>query len=241
MRLPKGFVAKGAEKKLEELLDDYSNRSLFRIAGGYDRFNETGKLYNQAVKISKGIIYDQFNLEEFCKILYKLTNDCWAGNYVSALVNKIIKPEDTFNLEFPGDLVLDGLGTALKQGKVYILGDAGYSLGYHMYGGELCLRGNAAYLVGHNMLGGKIVVDGDAGDQAGFTMQGGEIIINGNAGKETGYDMDDGLITIHGDVVQAGWKLNGGKIMVHGKIKNICGDHDLEGEIYEKGVKVWPL
>jgi formylmethanofuran dehydrogenase subunit C len=106
-----------------------------------------------------------------------------------------------------GDLGrVEGIGTAMTDGEIFLEGGAGRDLGVQI-------------------AGGRIDVGGDAGDNAGGArpgasrgMTGGEIVIRGSAGDEIGARMRRGLIVVGGDVGRgAGKGMIAGTLLVLGK------------------------
>jgi glutamate synthase domain-containing protein 3 len=73
------------------------------------------------------------------------------------------------------------IGENLAAGKsIYVGGDAGYGIGWHMSGGEIYVKGSAGNLTGNRMSGGEIHVEGNAGWFTGDTMFSGTLRIDGD-------------------------------------------------------------
>ncbi|MBU4502540.1 MAG: hypothetical protein KKA79_08130, partial [Nanoarchaeota archaeon] len=80
------------------------------------------------------------------------------GFYLSALINKIIQPDDVITLNITEEV--DGLGTKLQHGTLIVNGDVGDDVGHAMAGGKLIVKGNIASSVGYCMEGGEIHING---------------------------------------------------------------------------------
>ena len=101
---------------------------------------------------------------------------------------------------------LDNIGAHMRQGRLFVHGDAGFYLGRGMRGGEIQVSGSCGAFAGAGMRGGEIHIDGDAGDFLGappsgerLGMNGGLILVKGHAGDRVGDRQRRGTILIEGD------------------------------------------
>lgn len=253
MDIPKGFrPEKGSDKKLKQILEQKQNeRAIKDILSSCDEFlriikEEAHGSYPETwyeevgIVLAESINYTKYDLEALSKrITIGKEQERNVGCYLSALVNKIITEEETITLTFnkkidylglclqKGKLILRGLtgdnvGHSMKGGKTTVEGNTGNYSGCRMKGGELIIEGNTGSHLGSYMFGGKILLEGRAKDFVGMVMYEGEIIIKGDAGKHLGYSMKKEA-----------------KITIDGELKDRSFSY-CEGEIYNKGTKIWP-
>ncbi|MDE1763805.1 MAG: hypothetical protein KGH88_06140 [Thaumarchaeota archaeon] len=116
-----------------------------------------------------------------------MANYWTAGLFVSAAINKVIKENDSVNLDFSAlEGRADCVGYRLEQGKIVLRGNAGDYIGEAMSGGEIVIEHNAGYYIGYRMSGGHITIQGNTGDNLGTYMSGGVIDVKGKIGSISG-------------------------------------------------------
>jgi len=194
MKLPKTFIP---EKNLDEMIEsmmlemnneDSSDKKIVSILlkscniyakKRLDKFIYLDEAYELGEKIASKLPYfTKHDLEGLSKKLtVKNCQDMHIGFYLSALINKIITPNDLITLNL--DIELYGIGAYQEQGTVSINGDLGYFAGHFLQGGTLIVEGNTGDRTGNGMRLGKIVITGGAGEDTGDFMSGGEIITYG--------------------------------------------------------------
>ncbi len=134
---------------------------------------------------------------------------------------------------------LDGIGTALSSGTIWVKGEAGAYLGQGLCGGEIVVEGNVGVYAGNGMKAGKIQIYGQVGDYLGaarpgetFGLQGGNIRVAGHAGHSVGERMRRGWIEIGGNVGNyCGVYMVAGNIVVGGKVGKCLGLNMRRGTI----------
>jgi formylmethanofuran dehydrogenase subunit C len=126
-----------------------------------------------------------------------------------------------------GDLTLvEGIGTGMAGGEVFIEGGVGRDLGVAMAGGRIDVGGDAGENAGgappggaRGMTGGEIVIHGSAGPRAGAAARRGLIVIAGTAGPGAGRGMIAGTVVVYGAAGPgAGRFLKRGSIVALGPI-----------------------
>ena len=154
---------------------------------------------------------------------------------------------ETPNITIKGDCSkVKRVGQGMKSGEILIEGNIGMHTGEKMGGGKITINGNTGGWTGSEMTkgtieihgdsgdytaspyrgndlgmkGGLITVDGNVGTDVGCYLKGGIIKIKGSAGRFLGFHMSDGAIYVEKDCdVRAGALMNGGKIVVGGKME----------------------
>jgi len=125
----------------------------------------------------------------------------------------------------------NGLGWAMKAGRLIVEGTVGARLGVSMSGGSMRVSGSTGPWAGAAMRGGRLEVMGDAGDFLGAALpgeirgiNGGEILVHGCVGRETGVRMRRGLIAVAGSA-GAGLArgMIAGTIFVAGTVEGLAG------------------
>ena len=99
----------------------------------------------------------------------------------------------------------------MQKGKIHVKGDAGHSMGLHMYDGVILIDGNCSQ--------GYIW----------FDLKGGTIRIKGNVCGDIGLEMEGGTIYLDGNYESISKDIQGGDIYHKGKL------------IVKDGVKLWVL
>lgn len=156
------------------------------------------------------------------------------GIYLSALINKVIQPNDVATFKITNKKFAENIGIFLPQGKLIIEGDLGGDLGYKMSGGEIILKGSCVGNVAQRMKCGKILIEknledhvvdyGRVDEGVAFRMEGGELEVLGNAKiydhgfghGGVGYKMKGGTVIIWGDTKELGHNMEGGEIIIKG-------------------------
>jgi len=156
-------------------------------------------------------------------------------------------PIETPNITIKGDCSkVKRVGQGIKSGEILVEGNIGMHTGEKMAGGKIVVNGNTGGWTGSEMTngtieihgdsgdymaspyrgndlgmkGGSIIVDGNVGTDVGCYLKGGVIKIKGSAGRFLGFHMSDGAIYVEKDCdVRAGALMNGGKIVVGGKME----------------------
>jgi len=188
MKLPKAFVP---DKKydLDKILEDpeltpKTIKKLLKNCEIYIKEKEKDSRFNSLYKLSEELASEiTYNKKDIEYLSQKITieKNIILGFHFSALVNKIIKANDTITLKFNNPLM--GLGFNLDKGKLTIIGDVENWTGYWMKGGEMCIQGSTKGWIGYNMKGGKIAIAEDMlGKWIGYEMKGGEIHVDGEIG-----------------------------------------------------------
>ncbi|MBU4503053.1 MAG: hypothetical protein KKA79_10745 [Nanoarchaeota archaeon] len=227
MKIPSAFRPnKELEANIEDLISDDSIRekSLRAIINGYSYFLE-GMKYNRnntaryllGLSIAKDIKYTSKGIGLFAEQLDKDATQS-SGFYISALVNNIIKEDETITLNL--NAVLSGLGAYLRKGCLEINGNFLNNTGYFMQGGCLHIYGNGLNTTGAEMKEGIIVIKGNLNNITGYMMKGGEIKVYGNVREDIGL------------------RMSGGTIRINGGIENFSSN--CNGNIYHNGRKIWP-
>ena len=156
----------------------------------------------------------------------------------------VVDGERSDRLHIEGDLRnVDGLGTAMTSGELFVHGSAGARVGAGMMGGWIDIRGDAADDAGVGMSGGALRISGDAGDRLGAApagaakgMTGGEIVVKGSAGSEVAARARRGLIAVGGDVgADAARAIIAGTVVVFGRTGTDPGRGSKRGSIVALG------
>ena len=147
--------------------------------------------------------------------------------------------------------VQDGVANTMNEGLIVVPGHAGDVLGYAMRGGRVYVRGNAGYRIGIHMKSYLdkepiIVIGGRAKDFAGEYMAGGKLIILGLdtpadeplVGRYCGSGMHGGAMYVRGEV--PAWTIGKGVAAqtpseadlaeVRGILADYCGTFGLDLE-----------
>ena len=130
-----------------------------------------------------------------------------------------------------GNERFDGVGTALEDGIIRVMGDVGAQTGRLMRSGQLIVDGSAGPHAGSCMRGGRIEISGDTGDHLGGPlagelagMNGGLIIVRGRTGDYAGDRMRRGLIAVlKGAGDYAGARMIAGTLVVLGEVGALPG------------------
>jgi len=156
MKLPKSFIpVKDLEKNIEALVNrQYSPKTVSALLDASDFFLSEHHIYNMegvcafANAIVSNFTYTKENFTYTKEDLKEFTNRLdiedeldknTAGILISALTNRIIKPDDTIIL-YPKKGGY--LGRELKHGTLILRGDAGVSIGENMEGGNIIVKGD---------------------------------------------------------------------------------------------------
>lgn len=184
MKIPKTFTV---DRDLDHKIEKYKNgevyrpetlidllegcKSFLREKSKYLKYRHLDNLFIMpevweiGERIAGEMNYTKYDLEELSKQVnvkeLKIidTGATTVGVYVSMLVNKIIKENETITL-FPVDK-LTGLGGYLKKGILVVDGDVDKFAGFEMEGEKLMITGSAGYYLGEQMKSGKLIVQGD--------------------------------------------------------------------------------
>lgn len=128
--------------------------ALESITKVYEKWYERGESYGLAVQMASEIEYTLSDVEKFVNENYG-----WFkrddGLILSALINKVIKENDTVKLRF-GDRMVDLVGYRLERGKLIVDRLGGWA-GKEMTGGRI--EAESAESFG-KVLGGEVYVNG---------------------------------------------------------------------------------
>lgn len=92
---------------------------------------------------------------------------------------------------------LDGAGSRLKCGRLWVLGDAGDAVGYAQAGGAIVVAGAAGDRAALNMEGGVLVLGGSVGRLAAERQRGGRVFVNeGRHGPHLGHAHRGGRVVV---------------------------------------------
>ncbi len=162
------------------------------------------------------------------------SNNSELGVFVSALINRVIKPKDELELVPREGIFDDNLCIFLERGTVHIRGDVNKNVAYKNSGGSVVVHGTAHTGYGDFMSGGSLVID--------FVRGGGVACVSGGtiqlgtsqpAFPEIRYDfsLNNGIafnqsgnskIIIKGDipkfVFRIGQSQEGGELIVTGTV-----------------------
>lgn len=139
-----------------------------------------------------------------------------------------------------GDLRrVDGIGMAMKSGRLLVEGRCGHHLGARMSGGEIEVRGAAGDWAAAEMAGGVLRISGEVGARLGAAypgaragMTGGEVIVSGDAGQEAGAGMRRGLVAVRGRMGSgAGLRMLAGTVIALGGIGADAGLGNKRGSL----------
>ena len=139
-----------------------------------------------------------------------------------------VKGARATTLRIEGDLAnVEGIGTGMAGGEIFVAGSAGRDLGVQMAGGRIDVSGDAGDNTGgarpgasRGMTGGEIVIRGNAGDELGARMRRGLIVVTGDAGRGTGRGVIAGTVVVFGKAGPgAGRFLKRGSIVALGAIE----------------------
>jgi len=182
MKIPKSFrLKKNLEEKTEEMIKSVESttpnlQALLYCSKKYlqqaHKLTLSKELHEFAQELSKDIDYGKIEIEELVK---KLGDESYDGIFLSALINQVIKENQTFVLE--PKIKLLGIGTFLKQGNIIVKGDVGNYTGHWMEGGKITIYGNAGIKTGHMMCGGEITVYGISIEDFTVGQSGGRVRI----------------------------------------------------------------
>jgi glutamate synthase domain-containing protein 3 len=124
----------------------------------------------------------------------------WSATVV---VEGTAGPELAGGMDAPGVTVvclgdaLDGAGSGLKSGRLWVLGDAGDAVGYAQGGGAIVIAGAAGHRAGLNMKEGILIFDRSVGRLAGERQAGGRIFVNeGCHGPHLGHGRRGGRLVV---------------------------------------------
>lgn len=253
MKFPKTFrPEKGLDEKIKYLLDsagfENSHASPIRVrdlmlnaAKFMSERDKANAVSLDSCKLAEEIVqdmeyYNKYDLEYFARVITEDNSNRHLGEYISALLNKIIQEDEIICLELREPL--DYLGYKLERGTLVIKGDAGNALGSSNNGGKIIVDGNARDSVGFQMKKGCIIVNKDVKDYLGLDIYGGEIHVGGDAKRGVGYMTYKPVkLVVHGDVENISNSCKG-LVMVYGKIGEI--EEGCTAKIYEHGKKVKP-
>jgi hypothetical protein len=119
----------------------------------------------------------------------------YAGIFLSAAINKVIKADDSLELDISpalpdtGQLLLNDLGMRFEQGTLILNGTVGQRVGWAQSGGKIVVNGDAEGHAAEWMSGGELVINGDLYDDSCLGMHGGVVKINGNVDPNVSFDM----------------------------------------------------
>lgn len=189
MKIPKTFVKENiSDKDLERVLnigetDKVFNRHVDRLLSSCEKFLDSAlgtpeSKYELGEKVASNYLYTLENLENLSKRIF-LENP-WEyseslGIYFSALINKIIKKDETVKLTT--SVKLECAGMYLAKGNLIVEGNAGSFAGRSMTGGKIIITGDASDYLAYEMKNGIIVVDGKSGGCIGYQADGGELFV----------------------------------------------------------------
>ena len=143
-----------------------------------------------------------------------------------------LKGDDPSKLRFVGTTErCDRIGQGLKDGEIFVDGDAGAYLGAKMRGGTIRISGSAGPFAGGSMAGGILEIEGNAGERAGgmvvgerFGMRGGRLSISGDAGAMLAERMRRGLIAVEGSAAEyACARTIAGTVLIKGRVGPYAG------------------
>ncbi len=145
-----------------------------------------------------------------------------------------IKGKDLKNIIFKSSSnMIDNVGYKMKNMKLTIYGDIGYSLGKKMISGTLKLYGNTSDNACSGIVGGEVFIMGNAGNYfcsmpVGLNegMKDGFIYVKGSIGNNSIERMRRGTIIINGNVGnKCVYQMISGTVVIKGKInKDFCKD-----------------
>jgi formylmethanofuran dehydrogenase subunit C len=198
MKIPKTFVKENiSDEDLKKILnieeDKLFSKHMDRLVSSCDQFlsqtyGGAEVKYEIGEKTANKYIYNLEDVENLSKRI--LLTPVWddsepeiLGFYFSAMINKIIKENDTVNLTLCTKL--DGIGSRLAKGTVTVDSNAGSWVGWHMTGGKLKILGDIKDYIAYRMEGGIIIVTGKAGGSVGYQANRGELYINEIEGSIT--------------------------------------------------------
>ncbi|MBU4502535.1 MAG: hypothetical protein KKA79_08105 [Nanoarchaeota archaeon] len=221
MKFPKTFrIEKNLDGKIEDLITNNPAivKTLFKK---HDKFIEDifdyetcpGK-YDACQESLKDFHYEISHIELFNQQLHRFCDvNQYSGYFLSAMINKVIRDDDTIYFEKVGPNV----GDYLERGTIIIEGDADFNIGCFLKGGRIIVKGNAMSYVGYCMEAGSIEVWGDISESVAYYMKGGKILIKGNAGRDVALGMEGGNLFLEGEVANLGNR-RGGVINHRGSI-----------------------
>lgn len=161
---------------IEAVYDEFLEAIEKRESGDHPEGLIFESIYDIADGLLEGGRYSADGIASFMPLL-KGGKTEYAGVFISAIVNRADEEEVT--LELSRLERLSHVGFGLKDKRLIIKGDVGWSLGYGMESGELTVEGNAGTLAGEEMRGGKMTIKGNAKSWLGRNMTGGELYVEG--------------------------------------------------------------
>ena len=191
MKVPKTFVQeKGSEKALEKVLN-YQEDCLFNkkieclLSSCYKfldlKYGNPKAKYDTGKKFTERLDYTLGDIENLSKRIS--LDPPWGefeaedlGFYFSALINNVIKENDTVSLTL--GIRLSGVGAYLIRGNTIVYGSVGDWTGKNMDASKLNVFGDAKDYTGYEMTNGIIVISGKTGGLVGYQAKGGEIYVN---------------------------------------------------------------
>lgn len=184
-------------KGLEALLASFSGLpKLERLKIMASKVERRGisDFYNACLRQAHGIEYTSEDINVFLsRVKIKDDQRDELGIYTSALINNLVKENETVNLDVGGKKP-HFLGSFLSKGNLYICGNLGNFACYKMSGGHVILADNAGDFLALQMEGGIITAQKYTGEKTGAEMSGGEINVSKTAGLNAGEDSTGGTI-----------------------------------------------
>jgi len=139
-----------------------------------------------------------------------------------------VNGERSATIRIEGELArVEGIGTGMATGEIFVAGGVGRDLGVQMAGGRIDVHGDAGDNAGgagpgasRGMTGGEIVIRGKAGPDVGARMRRGLVVVTGDGGRGTGRGMIAGTVVVFGTAGPgAGRFLKRGSIVALGAIE----------------------
>jgi len=213
MKIPNVFIPETEfDKKIESFIKkNKKTNGIEALLKGYEKlileygteeFQRGVEPYEPVLKLVKSMSYTKDDISRFCNeetLEYKKSvlsyynikksgpllvpeNVC-EGMYISALVNNIIKKDETIRIkaETAFNLVIP------NHRSPWI-----HNIGYKHSKGKLIIENNVGDCLGMRMTGGQIIAEGHVGFHLGIYMSGGKIFIKKYSGIST--QIDKGMI-----------------------------------------------
>lgn len=166
------------------------------------------------------------------------------GIFVSALINSVIKDENTITLRTREYVFDNYIGTFLERGTLIIDGNVDYCVGFGLKGGKIIVKGDAELGYGDYMEDGELIIEGKVLDHGLTNVKGGHAVINGiiddkffGSEASIGDEQEGGLIEILCDV-PLGLEHGIGHEQLDGELR-IIGDVYCNVNTWQKGGRTY--
>ena len=116
--------------------------------------------------------------------------------YFSSLINNVIRPIDSLELNFDSSLKLPNIGTRLPHGRLIAHGSLGDDVAHQAEGGVIIVYGDVGDSAASYMNLTRLMIVGSAGSSFAYRMRGGQGRVVGHAGPNLANHISGGAVRV---------------------------------------------